>query len=857
MAEQVVPEKHLLARWWAPVLSVAIFVAVIFVLGRSLSGYHVADVIANMHRLTWGTVGIAFALSLVSYVVLTGYDILALRYVEQPVNTLRAMLTSFIAFAVGHNIGLATLTGAAIRGRMYGTSGVGGIEIALISAFCILTTTLGALVLIAVALITQPGEASLVLRISSSMSYAFGIAIALGLVGYFIFVQRRREPIAIRNWSVRLPSLQLSIGQTLVGAIDLCFAAGAMYVLLPPGVNITYAAFLAVFVLATVATLVSNVPGGLGVLESVVLLAMPGQPADQVLAALLAYRLVYFLVPLALAAIMLAAHEAWLQRHRILAAADVAVDWMSTVAPQTLGTLVFVAGGILLVSGATPSIDQRLEFLDQIVPLPILELSHLLGSIVGLALIILSRALFRRVHLAWQLALALLGVGALFSLLKGFDYEEAMITTVVALLLFISKRAFYRRATLNAFRFTPKWLGGFLVMVGAVLWVAMLAHRHVEYSRDLWWTFAIDADSSRVLRAGVAVALLAAGFVLLTWLSPAKPTIATSPEGDIDRAKNALQTSRSAVANLALLGDKQLLIHPAGDAFLMYQVVRRSWIAMGDPVGNPARAQELAWSFREQSDRHGGWTVFYQATPGSLSLYVDLGLTMLKLGEEARVKLDEFNLEGSKRAELRTARRRAEKEGAQLEVLSAPVSAEVMSELAAISTEWLAEKAAGEKRFSVGYFDPAYLANFPIAVVRREGKIVAFTNLWLSGTHEELSVDLMRHSNAAPKGVMDFLFIELMLWAKTQGFHWFNLGMAPLSGLEQRPLAPAWHRLGNLIFDMGESFYNFEGLRRYKEKFQPTWEPRYLAAPGGLALPRVLLDVTALIAGGFKEIVTK
>jgi phosphatidylglycerol lysyltransferase len=134
---------------------------------------------------------------------------------------------------------------------------------------------------------------------------------------------------------------------------------------------------------------------------------------------------------------------------------------------------------------------------------------------------------------------------------------------------------------------------------------------------------------------------------------------------------------------------------------------------------------------------------------------------------------------------------------------------------------------------------------------------VAFANLWPTITREELSVDLMRYSQLAPKGVMDYLFVEVMLWGKAQGYQWFNLGMAPLSGLEQHPLAPIWHRVGNLVFDVGGHFYNFEGLRRYKEKFLPVWEPRYLAAPGGLALPRVLLDVTSLIAGGLREIVSK
>jgi phosphatidylglycerol lysyltransferase len=134
---------------------------------------------------------------------------------------------------------------------------------------------------------------------------------------------------------------------------------------------------------------------------------------------------------------------------------------------------------------------------------------------------------------------------------------------------------------------------------------------------------------------------------------------------------------------------------------------------------------------------------------------------------------------------------------------------------------------------------------------------VAFANLWPTATRDELSIDLMRFHPSAPRGVMDFLFIELMLWARTQGYHWFNLGMAPLAGLEQRPLAPTWHRLASLLYRYGENFYNFEGLRRYKQKFDPVWQPRYLAAPGGLALPRVLVDVTTLIAGGMREVLRK
>jgi phosphatidylglycerol lysyltransferase len=238
-------------------------------------------------------------------------------------------------------------------------------------------------------------------------------------------------------------------------------------------------------------------------------------------------------------------------------------------------------------------------------------------------------------------------------------------------------------------------------------------------------------------------------------------------------------------------------------------------------------------------------------------LYIDLGLSLVKLGEEARVLLSDFSVEGSARADLRQAKRRAERDGASFGIIPVEHVPAMLPQLRTVSDAWLQDKVTNEKGFSLGAFSDEYLARFPIAVVRAEGSIVAFANIWASGNREELSVDLMRFVPDAPRGAMDYLFIELMLWAKQQGYRWFNLGMAPLSGLETHALAPAWHRVGNFVFKYAEQFYNFDGLRRYKSKFDPVWRPRYLAFPGGLALPRVLLDVSALISGGVREIVSK
>ena len=275
-------------------------------------------------------------------------------------------------------------------------------------------------------------------------------------------------------------------------------------------------------------------------------------------------------------------------------------------------------------------------------------------------------------------------------------------------------------------------------------------------------------------------------------------------------------------------------------------------------MGPESAWPELIWRFREMSDRFGGWTVFYQVTPDHLPYYLDLGLSLTKIGETARVSLTDFSLDGSSRKELRYTQRKMEKEGLSMQILPAAQATERLDDLKRISDAWLAEKNTREKGFSLGSFDVAYLSHFDVAVVKKADAIIAFANLWQSAALEELSIDLMRyHPGSAPRGVMDFLFIQLMHWGREQGYRWFDLGMAPLAGLEDRSLAPLWNRLAAFLSRHGEHFYNFQGLRQYKDKFDPAWEPRYLGSPGGLALPAILTHLAQLISGGIKGTVLK
>jgi phosphatidylglycerol lysyltransferase len=276
----------------------------------------------------------------------------------------------------------------------------------------------------------------------------------------------------------------------------------------------------------------------------------------------------------------------------------------------------------------------------------------------------------------------------------------------------------------------------------------------------------------------------------------------------------------------------------------------------GEPVGDRRLWPELLWDFRALVDRHGGWPAFYEVGPPALPLFLDLGLAAIKIGERARVPLAEFTLAGKAKSDLRYAHRRAAKEGASFEVLLPAEVGGVIEELRKISDAWLSVRGTREKRFSLGHFSADYLMTAPVAVVRKDERIVAFANLLPSAELHECALDLMRYGPEAPYGTMDYLLSECLLWAKAQGYAWFDLGIAPLSGLPDNRLAPLWAHFGRIVFRHGAQLYNFPGLRAYKEKFEPSWEPVYLIYPRR-ALPFVITDIATLIGGGWVGLVRR
>jgi phosphatidylglycerol lysyltransferase len=843
-----------------PVIAgIAVFAIALYALHHELVGYSFRQVRDSLDGIAALNLWQAVGYTACGYLALIWYDALALRYIKRALPPHRIAFVGFVSYAFSNALGFPLLLGGSLRYRFYNAWGLSTAEIALTVAFNAVTFWIGVLAVAGLVFLLEPAASPQLLGLHLSSLHPLGVLLLLTVAAYMVATFVMRRPLRVKDWEFSLPEPSLAISQLLVSCVDWVLAGAVLYALLPEDVKgLTFTIFLSAFLLGQIAGLLSHVPAGAGVFDSIFIILMKSYvPPTTLIGLLVVYRVIYYLMPLALAVVLIGVHEVSRGKTRFARATRVAGSWVPGVAPMVLSLTTYVAGVILLFSGATPALPGRLRLLSSVLPLAVIESSHFIASITGAALLVLARGLGRRLDAAYYLTISALIVGIATSLLKGFDYEEALALTLVLTALIPAHRHFYRRASLTSEIFSPVWILMTVVAIGSTVWLGIFAYKYVDYSNDLWWRFALRGDAPRFLRATVG----AAGVILLVAIQRLlRSTTVTTTTPDADTmalVKSIVRGSPDTVSNLALLGDKSLLFSESGNAFVMYGQEGRSFVAMGDPIGPPKERQELSWRFRELADRSGAWPVFYQVRMHNLPLYLDLGLSLLKLGEEARVPLGSFSLDGGTRKGLRRVTKNVEKERCTFEIIPESQVPQLLPRLKELSDEWLAAKRTREKGFSLGFWDDRYMLDAPVAVVRRSNEIVAFANLWEGHGREELSVDLMRYSSNAPDGVMDYLFIQLMLWGRTEGFGHFNLGMAPLSGLENRQLAPIWNRVGALLFQNAETFYNFQGLRSYKQKFDPVWEPRYLASPGGIKLPIILTNVSSLVSRGLRGVIGK
>ena len=525
-----------------PVIALILFAAALWVLHDALHQVHYHHLLTQIRNIPAAHILSALGLTVISYTVMTGYDLLAIKYIRHSLDKRKVILASFISYAFSNTIGLSLLTSTSIRYRLYSTWGLSTEEIARLVAFTVLTFWMGMVTVSGLVFIIEPAAIPVMGPLAAYTVRPIGIILTVMVFTYTLAVFFRKEPLTFKNWEIQLPSIPLTLTQLLVGTVDWALAGWVLFVLLPEQVEFSFVQFLGIFVLAQIVALISHVPGGLGVFESMMLLSAPDIPADQLLSSMIIYRGIYYLSPLALAVLLLAANEL-LERKGLVRKAWQQVDrWWGIMIPPLLAATTFVSGAILLFSGATPTIPGRLHWLYEILPLPVIEISHFLGSLIGVCLLLLARGLQRRIDAAYVLTVVFLGIGIILSLLKGVDYEEAIVLGIMLLALLPCRKYFYRRASLFHDSLSLGWSIMIVLVLASSIWLGIFAYKHVDYSNRLWWQFALEGDAPRFLRAAVGSTVLLLILTLTRLLGP-PPKNPGRPESD--ELENIFITSRA------------------------------------------------------------------------------------------------------------------------------------------------------------------------------------------------------------------------------------------------------------------------------------------------------------------------
>lgn len=851
------PALQYLARFRIYLTSVAmlvVFAMMAFAVYKLTNEVRYDDVVEALTDTSWSAIALAVLFTALSFASLVYYDLNALDYIGRKLPVVPVVVTAFSAYAIGNTAGFGALSGGAIRFRTYSRLGLSPEDVARVIAFVTFAFGLGLLAISAIAsLITAPRLAAIIGL--DPLWLRIGAVIVLMLLASLLFVGRNGRTVTVLRIRLKLPDTLTSSRQFLITAFDIAVSASVLYVLLPE-THIGWLSFFTIFAAAIGLGVVSHVPAGLGVFEAVMIGALGNTISmDALLGSLVLYRLIYYVLPLTIAIVMIAASEA-----RVLARHPLAGDIGNVairLSPPLLSAFALMLGTMLIFSSVTPTPETNLSLLASLLPLPVVEGAHFLSSLLGLALVIASRGLAQRLDGAWWVALGAAILAFVLAFLRAVALGEATLLAVFVVAMLLNGGRFRRPASLFGQVLNLPWVMAMMVIVAGAVTILLFVYRDVDYSHQLWWQFEFSGEAPRGLRALLGVTILSVAVAAFSLLRPAFRHPAPLTPEELQSAITIVTGQDNADANLVRMGDKRVMFSDSGRTFIMYGIQGRSWIALGDPVGNREETGEMIWRFVERARGAGGRAVFYQVSPALLSFCADAGLRAFKLGEMALVDLASFELAGSRLAGLRQALNKGRREGMEFAILEPQAVLEAMPELQAISDGWLAHHQTREKGFSLGAFDEAYVASQPVAVLRKDGRMVAFATLFLTDTRAEASVDLMRFSPEAPRGAMDFLFVSLMEQLKSDGYQSFNLGMAPLSGMSRREVAPVWDRIGGTLFEHGERFYNFKGLRAFKSKFHPQWQPRYMAVSGGTGGVLALMDVTLLIGGGVRGVVGK
>ncbi|MDU1686868.1 MAG: bifunctional lysylphosphatidylglycerol flippase/synthetase MprF, partial [Clostridium perfringens] len=579
-----------------------------------------------------------------------------------------------------------------------------------------------------------------------------------------------------------------------------------------------------IYIEAAVVGMISMIPGGIGTFDLTFMtgLEVLGIPIEQTLLVIILYRISYYIVP-ALIGVLLFVHDFGGKINKKFN--GLPYEIVSKVAYKIVVSLVFISGAIIVLSNIAPQYLLKIKLLKEILGKQVLGLSIGMSVVLGFLIMLAALMMKYRAKSIYKASMVLFILGIILSLTKGINPYELVFLIIVAYLLYLSKRMFYRDSFVVSCKNTLIDSGILIASFSIYFFILITFGTHLKYVgivRKMPYKMAYKFGF-------IAFALVTVIYVAIYFLNIRRKIPVKTFDECSEYVEEIIEEYKGdSLTHLVFLKDKYIYLNEDKDLFIQYEVYGDKLFVLGNPVGNSENLFREIEKFCEYADNYGYTPVFYQVNDEMISYLHSNGYDFMKIGEEAKVDVKEFKVVGNKMKSLKTSRSKVTKEGYTFHMVEPPFSKEFLDSLREISDEWLDGRK--EKGFSVGFFDEDYLNKAPIAILKdREGEIKAFANIMYMYDNESFSVDLMRFSKNTPRGVMDFMFINLIEYGKENGYEIFNMGMAPLANVGLSKYAFWNEKLALQFYENGQALYSFKGLRRFKEKFSHNWEYKYIA----------------------------
>jgi uncharacterized membrane protein YbhN (UPF0104 family) len=613
------------------ILGVLLLIGAVYVVQKEFRHLRLHDIAVALHAIPLRALGIAFLCTVLSYAVLTIYDRLGTIYAGHAVSYGRVAFASFCAYAMSHNLGFSAVSGAAVRYRLYAHWGLTPLQIAKIVAFCSLTFTLGGMVLGGAVLFCEPrsipffGE-----HMPLTAMYAVG-ALLLGLVIGYVVLSRLVRSASLFGYQIALPDWRMAVVQVVLATADVAITAAIFYALLPSAPHLTWPIFLGVYVASYTAGLAANLPGGIGVFDTAILLGLePYVSAPHVVGAIVVFRLYYYVIPLFLAGSLFTGNEILLRGSVLLRRAEKwsgLARWSEPDFAVASATGLVALCGVMLLCVGILSPQPDFSWVDPDFAEMANQAGQFVPSLIGAGLIVVALALSQRVNLAWLATMFLLIVGAAFTATQSERLWISGALVVVVMLVAPLRRCFYRHASLLSGPLEASSAISLFALVICLLALAGTRPRVHLLSNTAWWAVVMSDDAPNSLRLTVALAVVLALIAIWRLLRPGK--VRWLPWDAASRQRLALLggTIPPAKADGVVLGE-------AERAGIPFRRCGRVLLGLGDPVGAEGDRISAIWRLRDLAQQEGLDPAFWRAGPSLLKVYGDLGLTALPLGSD-------------------------------------------------------------------------------------------------------------------------------------------------------------------------------------------------------------------------------